>query len=109
MRNQTDIGEDFRKTFGTDHGRRVLHYLMRSCHLFEPSFVPVEKNIPTELGLWRDGRRSVVADILRHMSVYTMEPDQYNDLGELSPYDAGGMHTNMPSAEVADWRLETQL
>lgn len=50
----------YHKVFGTEDGELVLHDMMKSCHMMEPSFDPN----PYETA-FNEGARSVVLRILR--------------------------------------------
>ena len=56
---------DFRGTFGTDHGKRVLALLEASVNYGKPSFLPAAGGKPYDpiAAAIRDGRKSVLAEI----------------------------------------------
>jgi hypothetical protein len=56
---------DFRGTFGTDHGKRVLALLETSVNYGKPSFLPAAGGKPYDpiAAAIRDGRKSVLAEI----------------------------------------------
>ena len=55
---------DYRVTFGSEHGRRVLSDLVRECHALEPSHVRGE---PHETA-FREGERNVLLKIITALS-----------------------------------------
>jgi hypothetical protein len=57
---------DFRLTFGSEHGRRVINYLAQEFHLYDPAY-KVGAGHPYD-AVFRDGQRSVVAHILKSLT-----------------------------------------
>ena len=57
--------QDYRITFGTETGRRVLGDLIGRCHLFEPSYSPQDPG-ETE---FREGERNVLLYILSRVQL----------------------------------------
>lgn len=64
---------DFRATFGSEHGRRVLALLEASVNYGKPSFLPAAggRGYDAIAAAIRDGRKSVIAEI--HESLATEE------------------------------------
>lgn len=62
---------DFRATFGSEHGKRVLHLLTASVHYGKPSFLPAAGGAPYDpiAAAIRDGRKSVLAEIHDYLDV----------------------------------------
>ncbi len=56
---------DYRLTFGSDHGRRVLADLVEQCHLFHPSYIPEDVG-GTQ---YREGERNVMLYILSRLQL----------------------------------------
>ena len=57
---------DFRLTFGSEHGRRVINHLAQDFHLYDPAYKPGTGQ-PFD-AIFRDGQRSVVAHILMSLT-----------------------------------------
>jgi hypothetical protein len=64
--------DDFRNTFTTGHGRRVLTYLMQSYHVFSPTHTMGD---PYQ-SAYHEGQRSVVLQILSFMN---LNPDEVQE------------------------------
>ena len=66
---------DFRATFGSEQGRRVLALLDASVHYGKPSFLPAAggRGYDPIAAAIRDGRKSVLAEI--HDSLATAEDE----------------------------------
>lgn len=57
----TRLRDDVRRTFASDHGKRVLTWLIAHCHMHETS---VTETFETNETMFREGEKSVVLDIL---------------------------------------------
>ena len=63
---------DFKITFGSDEGKRVLNYLIRANHILEPTF-----SVDAIQYAFNEGRRNAVLEI---MSVLHYRPDDFLQL-----------------------------
>lgn len=73
--------QDYRQTFGGEHGKRVLLDMMRRHFVLQSTKVPGDAGESA----FREGRRSVVLDI---MNVLRMDEQQVLDLPqETDSYD----------------------
>ena len=66
---RTAILADFRAAFGSEAGQRVLAILRASTNHGKPSFLPAANGQPYDpiAAAIRDGRKSVVAEILEYL------------------------------------------
>lgn len=65
---------DFEITFRSEHGERVLNYLIRSNHILEPTFStdPIQS-------AFNEGRRNTVLEI---MSILHYRPEDFLQLAD---------------------------
>lgn len=61
---------DYRHTFNTEPGRRVLWDLLTRCHIFQSSFKP---GAPSEVTAFREGERNVGLQIMAMMQIEDVE------------------------------------
>jgi len=54
------LEKDYADTFGSEHGQRVLHHLMDTCHLFTPLMGHPERDA-------MEGQRSMVLGIIQNV------------------------------------------
>lgn len=65
---RTQVLADYRATFSSDHGERVLGYLRAAVRYDSPSFLPRAGGYDPIAAAIRDGRKSVIAEILEHLA-----------------------------------------
>ena len=66
LRQQIGNVQAFKGCFNSEDGARVIKYLKKICHYEVSTINPSEKR---DLSEWREGRRSVLLDILRIMEL----------------------------------------
>ena len=77
---EEQISLDYRLTFATETGQRVFQDLIRSLHLFEPTYHPAD---PYE-SAFREGERNALLYILSRVKL----PEEREKLvGEVLEYD----------------------
>lgn len=56
---------DFKRTFETAHGKRVLRRMMKECGMMEPSYVPGDPQGTA----FNEGKRAAVLDICNRLKL----------------------------------------
>lgn len=77
QRKLADILRDTRATFSSDHGKRELQLLRDAVRYDEPSFVfTAGSAVDTHLAAFRDGRKSVIREILLRLETPEDIPEE---------------------------------
>jgi hypothetical protein len=56
---------DYKATFGSEHGKRVLWDILANCHVYRSSFVPGK----TDTTIFREGERNAGLRIMSMMNI----------------------------------------
>lgn len=78
QKEQEQLFKDYRATFGSDHGKRVLADLFQRCHVYQPSFTSSARGFP-ELTAFREGERNVALQI---MAIMYLEGKDLQEIAE---------------------------
>lgn len=65
FQKEKDRIQDYKLTFGSPHGKRVLYDLINACNVLNTSFVA---NDPYA-SIYKEGRRAVVCGIMTKLSI----------------------------------------